>query len=112
MSFQVTFTRGAQEDLRNIFSWIRERSPVGAETWFHRWEETLVAIQARADRYGLAPESDDHSEVIRQAIFKTRSGRPYRVLSLIRGLQVVVLHIRGPNQNTLHADEIRRPEPS
>lgn len=110
MNFQVRVTRAAKEDLRSIFDWIRDRSPAGAETWFRRWEQTLVAIEARADHYGLAPESDGHSEEIRQAIFKTRRGRPYRVLFFIHGIQVVVLYIRGPNQNTLRLDEIRRPD--
>lgn len=110
MNFQVRVTRAAKEDLRIIFSWIRDRSPVGAESWLQRWEQTLSAIEVRADRYGLAPESDGHSEEIRQAIFKTRHGRPYRVLFFIHGIQVVVLYIRGPNQNTLRSDEIRRPD--
>lgn len=110
MKFQVRVTLAAKEDLRVIFHWIRDRSSAGAERWLQRWEETLGAIEARADHYGLAPESDGHSEEIRQAIFKTRRGRPYRALFFIHGIQVVILYVRGPSQNILHSDELRRPD--
>jgi plasmid stabilization system protein ParE len=100
MSFQVTITPRAEEDLRSILNWIGERSASGAEAWFNRWEETLVAIEARADRYGLAPESEDASEPLRQAIFKTRRGRYYRVVSHSRPASLCTSFPRAQSKYT------------
>jgi hypothetical protein len=40
-------------------------------------------------------------------IFKTRRGRAYRALFLIRGDVVFVLHVRGPGQRPLEPGELK-----
>src|SRR5258708_22566103 len=109
MSFNVSVTVGAADDIRGILRWITERSQIGAATWFRTWQSVLQSICDRADHFGVAPESHDHPEPIRQALFKTRRGRPYRALFVIRDVKVFVLHVRGPGQDVLRSSEIRTP---
>lgn len=106
MSFHVFVTEGASSEIRSILRWIRERSPAGALTWFRGWQNTLQTLRDRADKLGLAPESEIHPEAIRQIVFKTRRGRSYRALFIIRDSNVFVLHVRGPGQNLVEPDEI------
>jgi plasmid stabilization system protein ParE len=106
MTFRVHLTGAAREDVRGILRWINERSPAGAQAWFRRWREALKALRHRADELALAPESEGHDEAIRQFIFRTRRGRPYRALFVVRGNTVFVLHVRGPGQDLLRPDEL------
>jgi plasmid stabilization system protein ParE len=103
MSFHVRTTDTALDDVRGILRWIAERSPSGAEAWYRRWREVLTDLQKRADVYGLAPENEDHPELIRHILFKTRRGRTYRALFVVRDL---ILHVRGPGQRLLRPDEL------
>jgi plasmid stabilization system protein ParE len=104
MTFRVQLTDAATADVRAILRWIEERSPAGAEAWYRRWLEVLQSVSQRAEAFGLAPESEDHPESIRQVVFKTKHGRPYRALFAVRGAEAFILHVRGPGQ------ELLRPE--
>lgn len=110
MSFRVFVTSGAAEDVRDILRWLDERSAAGAETWFLRWQGVLGSLADQAMQYGEAPESREHQEAIRQLVFKTRRGRPYRALFVVRNRDVYILHVRGPGQNLLKPDEVRSPD--
>jgi hypothetical protein len=57
----------------------------------------------------FAPESNDHPEPIYQVIFKTRRGRPYRALFVVRDRTVFILHVRGPGQDFVAPNEIANP---
>jgi plasmid stabilization system protein ParE len=90
--------------------WIGDRSQMGAVAWNRAWQTALRDVKERAERFGLAPESGDHPEQIRQTIFKTRRGRSYRALFLIRDQNVYVLHVRAPGQDYIADDDLRLPE--
>ncbi len=109
MSFEVSLTDGATSDVRAILRWIEERSPAGALSWYRAWQKVLQSLRGRGDKFGVAPESEDHPETIFQVVFKTRRGRPYCALFVIRSRNVFVLHVRGPGQRLLAPDEIRKP---
>lgn|SRR5579863_1045561 len=109
MKFNVAVTAGADEDIRGILRWIADRSQTGAANWFRAWQSVLQSLRDRADHFGVAPESQFHPEPIRQALFKTRRGRPYRALFIIRDANALVLHVRGPGQDVLRPTEIRTP---
>lgn len=55
------------------------------------------------------PENEDHDAVIRQAVFKTRRGLPYRAIFVVKGDAVNVNHIRGSDQDRLETDELQFP---
>jgi hypothetical protein len=66
-------------------------------------------LRKRADGCGLAPEDAEHDSEIRQIVFKTRSGLPYRALFTIDGDQVHVIHVRGPGQDLIMPGNLRLP---
>ena len=51
--------------------------------------------------FGLAPESDQVDEEIRQYIYRTKSRRANRALYTVRGDTVYILCIRRPGQRLL-----------
>ncbi|MGD9722956.1 MAG: type II toxin-antitoxin system RelE/ParE family toxin [Pirellulales bacterium] len=106
MTFRVNLTDAAKDDIRAILRWIAERSPDGAEAWYGRWLAVLESLKEGGASFGLAPESEDHSESIRQVVFRTKRGRRYRALFSVRDDQVFVLHVRGPGQRLLRPDEM------
>ena len=55
------------------------------------------------------PEDEDHEEEIRHILFKTRRGKTYRAIFIIRTDTVFVLHVRGPGQDLIAPDELRFP---
>jgi hypothetical protein len=43
-------------------------------------------------------------------MFKTRHGRTYRLLYVVRGDLIYLLHVRGPGQDLMGDDEVRLPD--
>ena len=109
MSFSVTVTAAAERDLRTIIDWLEQRSHSGAETWYRRWLEVLARLEESGDAIGVAPEDEDHEETIRQVLFKTRRGLPYRALFIVRDETLFVIHVRGPGQDLISPDEMELP---
>ena len=109
MTFRVSLTAAAKRDIRHILNGISERSKSGAETWYRRWSETLTRLSEQGDTLGLAPEDEDHDETIRQIIFRTRRGLPYRALFLVRGNDLFVLRVRGPGQDLVAPADLNVP---
>ena len=110
MTYRAGLTYRAERDLDHILAWLAERSPDGAAAWHRRWQEVIDELCRTADRCQLAPENDDHDEEIRHVIFKTRQGRKYRALFVIRGELVLVVHVRGPGQDVVPPDEMQLDE--
>lgn len=69
----------------------------------------MEQLTTTPENCSLAPENDDHEEEIRHILFKTRRGKTYRAIFIIRTDTVFVLHIRGPGQDLTEPDELRFP---
>ena len=110
MSTEVELSFRAEKDLDDILAWIASRSPQGARMWLARWKEVCRLLSERPETCLLAPENSDHEEDIRQIVFKTRSGRKYRALFVIRGNRVFITNLRGPGQDLVPPDELAVPE--
>jgi hypothetical protein len=80
------------------YQWIAANSLDGANRWFDEFLRRLRFLGEFPFMYGLAPESELFSEPVRQAVFKTRRGRRYRLVYVVRGDMVTVFSIRGPGQ--------------
>ena len=106
---KVQLTSRAQHDVDEIVQWLHNRSPQGASSWYRRWKEILTQLKASADKSALAPESADHDEAIRHVMFRTRRGKSYRALFVVRRHDVWILHVRGPGQDFMAPDEIHLP---
>lgn len=105
--FTVRLLWRAERDVDHILAWLSDRSPRGAASWLRAWDETFVILETSADEYGLAPESGSQSLEIRQVLFRTRRGRDYRAIYTIQNDDVFVMHIRGPGQDIVPADQLR-----
>ena len=103
MKYSVVVLPTAEDDLNGILLWLNERSPSGALTWLKRWEEVVLNLAHDPDRCGLAPESEHHPTTIRQIVFRTRKGNPYRALFAVKDDAVFVIHVRGMGQKTVES---------
>jgi plasmid stabilization system protein ParE len=104
MKLHVVLSHQAETDIDKIVIWLAERSPSGARSWHAALETALDWLEINAASCGLAPENESFAEEIRQHFFKTRRGRPYRLLFTIANRQVQLLHVRGPGQDLIRQE--------
>ena len=109
MSYQVELSHRAERDLDQVLSWIASRSSQGANRWLTRWNEVCGLLSERPESCSFAPENPDHDEDIRQIVFKTRGGRKYRALFVIRGDRVFITNLRGSGQDLLPPEDVAVP---
>jgi plasmid stabilization system protein ParE len=105
-TFHVNILSRARVDVDAIYSWLSERTLVGASRWYGAFIDSANSLEYQPDRHGLAPEATVVAEPIRQCFFKTPVGRLYRILFLIVGDEVRILRVRGPGQSQVRAGEI------
>jgi plasmid stabilization system protein ParE len=106
MKRQARVLTRAQRDVTSCYDFPAERSRQGAASWFHRFVETRDRLAEEADRCALAYESPFVVRELREVLFKTRKGRPYRIVVAIDEDEVLVLRVRGPGQDALTADQL------
>jgi plasmid stabilization system protein ParE len=70
----------ARADVDNIFTWLVHRSVQGAISWYLAFRRAAEKIAASPESYPEAPESTRLDRQLRQAFFKTRRGRIYRIV--------------------------------
>jgi hypothetical protein len=106
MSFTVRELPKAKQDKRAIFLWLHERAPEGAAAWLDAYDSLIERLKQDAASFGVAPENQGCEFEVRQALFKTRRGRVYRVLFFIEGRDAYILRVRGPGQAPVMPDDI------
>ena len=74
-----------------------------------RLADVLATLSTTAGNCSLAPEDGHGDTEIRQLIFKTRRGKPYRMLFTILGGVVFVRHVRGPGQDLVPPEKLNQP---
>lgn len=91
--YAVLFEESAQANLRESYDWgCRNWGKQQGQKWMRELRTAVFEQLAVVPKgFPLAPEDDEFVEEIRQMI----TGR-YRVLFMIKGRTVHVLHIRGP----------------
>jgi plasmid stabilization system protein ParE len=110
MKHEVRFTNEAEACVRDIRDWLSQRSPSGALRWIDALESACHRIAERPTSFALAPEADEFSEPLRQALFKTRRGRNYRALFVVRESVVHVVSVRGAGQAPIDPAHIDMPD--
>lgn len=110
MSYTVRFSRKADANAVVIFDWISKRSPEGADRWLNALEAGIRKLQLHANKCVPAPEADELGIDLRQLIFRTRRGRLYRLLFVIRDHIVHLTAIRGAGQDSVSMEDIELPE--
>jgi plasmid stabilization system protein ParE len=101
MKYKVRVLGRAQQDVAACYAFIAERSRAGAASWFNRFVETRDRLADDATSRPLAYESGIVDREIREVLFKTRKGRPYRIVFVIEADEVLILRVRGPGQDTI-----------
>ena len=107
MTFLVRELPKAKQDKESICRWLHERSPAGALAWLDAYDEVLARLAEEAAAFSLALENAECDLEVRQALFKTRRGRVYRLLYFIDGNEAFVLRVRGPGHAPVTPGDIR-----
>lgn len=110
MAFDVHFTDEAEACAEEIHRWIANRAPDGAARWKAALERAIDRIADAADTFALAAESDAFPEPVREVPFKTRKGRKYRALFVIRGHVATIVSVRGAGQDLASPDDVALPD--
>ena len=98
MSFTVRELPKARADKRHIFEWLLNRSRPGAAAWLAAYDHAVDRLKSNATSHAEADENSELEADTKQALFKTRRGRIYRILFLIESSGVYILRVRGPGQ--------------
>lgn len=106
MKFDVKALRKAEADVLSITKYLYEWSPQGAAAWLDAYRLARMRLATSADRCGEAEENEHFDIDVRQALFKTKRGRIYRMLFTVVGNEVRILRVRGPGQAPIIADEV------
>ncbi len=109
MTYRLAVSRRAEQDADVIYDWLMQRSARGASHWFRALSEALQALAENPQRYPRAPEAEIVDRDVRQALFKTRRGRAYRILLTILDDAVHIVAIRGFGQDIATPDELDLP---
>ena len=106
MSFRVTAHRRAEEDLAALATWMARQSPDGVTRWLDAYDDLVDQLRENPLAHGLAPEDEFVEPEIRQAFFRTRRGRAYRLLFTFEDPDVRLLRVRGPGQSIVSPDDL------
>src|SRR6266581_3233026 len=106
MSRTLRIVERARTDVEDIFNWLVLRSVRGAISWYFGLNRAIKRIAASPESYPEAPESYQLGRALRQAFFKTRRGRVYRIVFEFNDIEIIVLRVRGPGQARLGPREV------
>ena len=106
MTYRVIVLAPAEADTRRIAHWLAARSPAGSRAWLAAYQSMLESLKSNAASFALADENAEFEIDVRQALFKTRKGNPYRAVFTILGEEVRVLRVLGPGQTPLSQRDV------
>jgi len=109
MRFTLKTSGRAKREYNACLDYIAARSTKGADSWIAAYEKMAERLKDNADTCSLAAENDWTDFEVRDILFRTRRGRPYRLLFTIVENTVWILHVRGPGQDFVGPDEIANP---
>jgi plasmid stabilization system protein ParE len=106
MNRSLRIVERARTDVDAIFSWLVRRSVQGAISWYLAFKGAVARVAAAGETYGLAPEGERFARDLREALFKTRRGKNYRIVFEISDTEIVILRVRGPGQALLRRRDL------
>lgn len=98
MPLRLVVEPTAETDVQVIFDYIKERSSEGAVSWYVAFQTAANRALELPESYPLVPENAYVEDEVRNFLFKTRRGRTYRGLFIVRNGDLRVLRVRGPGQ--------------
>jgi plasmid stabilization system protein ParE len=105
VTYRIVITPDAENDLREIYRFIRRDSPAAATEWIHSTRKRAKSLSANPERCGLAPEYKSFSQPIRQLFIGAGNRGTYRLLFEIAEKTVYVLHVRHGSRLPLSSEE-------
>ena len=102
--FRVLIATTADIELEEAYQFIRAHSPERARRWRRSILDAAGSLESSPARCGFAPENGLHGLKIRQRIHGN-----YRLVFIIQGKDVVVLHVRHASRGTIPPDELLPP---
>ncbi|WP_018276035.1 type II toxin-antitoxin system RelE/ParE family toxin [Teredinibacter turnerae] len=87
--YRIDIKPTAEKDLARRYAQIEQESPQNAVSWYLRIIEAIEKLDELAERCPIAPEDLDFQKGIRHLVIGD-----YRVLYVIEGETVSVLHVR------------------
>lgn len=108
MTFRLKLFRTAVREVDHILNWLHceRQSPAGARAWQLAYERAIQKLRTSPEQQPLAPENNSTDFEVRHLLFKTRHGRPYRLIFTIVGHEVRVLHVRRPGQDLVPPERL------
>lgn len=101
MKFRVVIEQRAAADIAAYARWVAEQgSPENALRWIEGVESAILSLSTMPARCSLAPEAKVFKLELRQRIHQS-----HRILFLIKGRTVHVLHVRHGARRTASPDE-------
>ena len=106
MKYRVVVQPPARADIEAGYLYLVGVAPAAADKWLAGVEKGILGLERLPARCALALEGREFDEEIRQLLVGRRPGT-YRVLFVIRGREVRVLHVRHAARRPMSRDEIR-----
>jgi plasmid stabilization system protein ParE len=106
MSRTLRIVERARSDVDDIFNWLVHRSMQGAISWYLAFRHAIEKVVSAPQNFAEAAESHPLGRQLRQALFKTRRGRVYRIVFEVSDTEIIILRVRGPGQNPLRRREL------
>jgi plasmid stabilization system protein ParE len=105
MSYTAIIQPKALRDIEEAFRWLADNvSPDKATQWYEELQKAIVSLQEFPNRCPFAPEANLFQREIRQLLIGRR--KEYRILFLVEGNTVSILHIRHSRRARLTPDDI------
>jgi plasmid stabilization system protein ParE len=106
MKYLVRISPRAWQDADAIYDWLAKHSVDGASRWFNAMLVASYGLAESPFAYGLVLDDLPVGHAVRQHVFKTPHGRPYRIVFMVSDINVLVLRIRGPGQPPISQADI------
>src|SRR5688572_17346238 len=108
MNRSIKLSRRAQDDIRRIFNWLKQRSPRGAENWLRAVYSAINRMETDSLLFAVDPRSKRLGTDFRTCPFSTPQGRTYQLFYVIEDEDsaVRILRIRGPGQRPLRRRDL------
>ena len=105
MIYRVQVAATAKKDAEAAYLWLKSRTPAHCAEWFNGLVDVINDLAVFPKRWPLARESVHFDEEIRQMLYG-RKPHFYRVLFVVRGGAVHVLHIRHGARRAMGASDV------
>jgi plasmid stabilization system protein ParE len=106
MSRTLRILERARADVDDIFDWIVHRSVQGAVSWYLAFRRAIAKIELAPESFAEAAEAHALQRPLREAPFKTRRGRTYRIVFEVFNAEILILRVRGPGQGALRPRDV------